>query len=137
MRTPLRPLARILQARQDGLNPDSIEKENLKLRHEALREKARGRAQFRLLILCARQCGNQRLQRMSTALSLQTLRYSKLGLASVARRQQSARLWREATVALAQGDVERTVALTRQRIDETGEEAIRRLDTPPTDGDAA
>ncbi len=53
MRTPLRPLARILQARQDGLNPDSIEKENLKVRHEAMREKARGRAQFRLLILCA------------------------------------------------------------------------------------
>jgi cell division protein FtsI (penicillin-binding protein 3) len=52
MRTPLRPLARILQARQDGLNPDTIEKENLKLRHEALREKARGRAQFRLVILC-------------------------------------------------------------------------------------
>ena len=52
MRTPLRPLARILQARQDGLNPDSIEKENLKLRHEALREKGRGRAQFRLVVLC-------------------------------------------------------------------------------------
>ena len=40
-------------------------------------------------------------------------------------------------VALAHGDVERTVALTRQRIDESGEEAIRRLDTSPTDGDAA
>lgn len=53
MRTPLRPLARILHARQEGLNPDSIEKENLRLRHEAIREKARGRAQFRLLILCA------------------------------------------------------------------------------------
>ncbi|MBA4325410.1 MAG: cell division protein FtsI [Rhodobacter sp.] len=53
MRTPLRPLARVLQARQEGLNPDSIEKENLKLRHDALREKSRGRAQFRMLILCA------------------------------------------------------------------------------------
>lgn len=53
MRTPLRPLARILQARQDGLNPDVIEKENLRIRHEALREKARGRAQFRLVVLCA------------------------------------------------------------------------------------
>jgi cell division protein FtsI (penicillin-binding protein 3) len=52
MRIPLRPLARILQARQEGLNPDSIEKENLRLRHEDMREKARGRAQFRLLILC-------------------------------------------------------------------------------------
>jgi DNA-binding GntR family transcriptional regulator len=89
---------------------------------------------YRLLILCARQCGNQRLQRMLTALSLQTLRYSKLGLASVARRQQSARLWREATVALAQGDVERMVALTRQRIEESGEEAIQHLETPTTEG---
>ncbi len=53
MRTPLRPLARILQAREDGLNPDTIEKENLRIRHEALREKSRGRAQFRLMILCA------------------------------------------------------------------------------------
>jgi len=52
MRTPLRPLARILQARQEGLNPDSIERENLKLRHEAAREKARGRAQLRLMFLC-------------------------------------------------------------------------------------
>lgn len=52
MRTPLRPLARVLQAREDGLNPDQIEKENLRLRHEAMREKSRGRAEFRLLILC-------------------------------------------------------------------------------------
>jgi cell division protein FtsI (penicillin-binding protein 3) len=52
MRTPLRPLARILQARQDGLNPDSIERENLRLRHEVTREKSRSRAQFRLFVLC-------------------------------------------------------------------------------------
>ncbi|MBN8632409.1 MAG: penicillin-binding protein 2 [Rhodobacterales bacterium] len=52
MRTPLRPLARILHARQEGLNPDTIEKENLKLRHEAMREKVRGRAQIRLMFLC-------------------------------------------------------------------------------------
>ena len=52
MRTPLRPLARILQARQDGLNPDLIEKDNLRLRQDAMREKARGKAQFRLMILC-------------------------------------------------------------------------------------
>ena len=51
MRVPLRPLARILQARTDGQNPDRIEKENLRLRNEALRDKARGRAQFRLVVL--------------------------------------------------------------------------------------
>jgi cell division protein FtsI (penicillin-binding protein 3) len=51
MRTPLRPLARILQARHDGENPDTIERENLRVRHEAMREKSRGRAQFRLMML--------------------------------------------------------------------------------------
>lgn len=90
---------------------------------------------YRLMILCARQCGNRRLQRMLTALSLQTLRYSKLGLASVERRQRSARLWREATTALAQGDIERMVALTQQRIEESGEEAIRQLGLVGPSGD--
>ena len=87
------------------------------------------------MILCARQCGNRRLQRMLTALSLQTLRYSKLGLAAVERRQRSARLWREATAALAQGDIERMVALTHQRIEESGEEAIRQLGLSSPSGD--
>jgi DNA-binding GntR family transcriptional regulator len=82
---------------------------------------------YRLLILCARLAGNQRLLRMLTGLSLQTLRYSKIGLASLARRQRSARLWAEATEALAAGDVERTVRLTRQRIEESGDEAVRQL----------
>lgn len=83
---------------------------------------------YRLLILCARQCGNQRLQRMLTALSLQTLRYSKLGLASIARRQRSADLWRQATDALRAGDVERMVTLTRLRIEESADESIRTLE---------
>jgi DNA-binding GntR family transcriptional regulator len=82
---------------------------------------------YRLLILCARQSGNKRLQRMLTALSLQTLRYSKMGLASPERRLQSAALWRQATQALENADVELMVALTRQRIEESGAEAIRQL----------
>jgi DNA-binding GntR family transcriptional regulator len=83
---------------------------------------------YRILILCARQCGNRRLQRMLTALSLQTLRYSKLGLASLERRQRSVGLWREALAAFEQGDAARMVDLTRQRIEESGEEAIRVLE---------
>lgn len=51
MRTPLRPLARILLARQKGENPDAIERENLRLRQEAMRDKTRARAEFRLLLL--------------------------------------------------------------------------------------
>jgi len=52
-RTPLRPLARILQARAKGENPDGIERENVRLRNEATRDRARTRAQVRLLMLSA------------------------------------------------------------------------------------
>ncbi|MEM6308441.1 MAG: penicillin-binding protein 2 [Pseudomonadota bacterium] len=51
IRTPLRPLARILDARQRGENPKEIERENTRLRHEQTRDKARARAESRLLIL--------------------------------------------------------------------------------------
>ena len=50
-RTPLRPLARILEARARGENPDAIERENLRLRHEAMRDRARSRAEGRLLVV--------------------------------------------------------------------------------------
>jgi len=51
IRTPLRPLARILQARATGENPDAIEAENLRLRHEAMRDTSRFQAEGRLLVL--------------------------------------------------------------------------------------
>ncbi len=51
IRTPLRPLARILKARASGEDPDLIEQENLRLRREAARDSARGRAEGRLLAL--------------------------------------------------------------------------------------
>lgn len=51
IRTPLRPLARILKARVDGQNPDAIERENIRLRHEEQRDRSRARAEGRLLVL--------------------------------------------------------------------------------------
>ncbi len=51
IRTPLRPLARILDARAKGQNPDAIERENKRIRHEEMRERAQGRAEGRLLVL--------------------------------------------------------------------------------------
>ncbi|MBO9465006.1 penicillin-binding protein 2 [Tropicibacter sp. R15_0] len=51
MRTPLRPLARILEARQKGENPDAIEKENRRLRHEQMRDRTRLQSEGRLLVL--------------------------------------------------------------------------------------
>lgn len=50
-RTPLRPLARILQARAQGDDPDHIEQENLRLRRQTLRDTGRARAELRLLVL--------------------------------------------------------------------------------------
>ena len=55
-RTPLRPLARILDARARGENPDAIERENLRLRREATRDRARQRAESRLVVLCVFFC---------------------------------------------------------------------------------
>lgn len=51
IRTPLRPLARILDARQKGENPDAIERENKRIRHEQMRDAARQRAEGRLLVM--------------------------------------------------------------------------------------
>ncbi len=51
IRTPLRPLARILDARNKGENPDAIERENIRIRHEQMRDQARQRAEGRLLVL--------------------------------------------------------------------------------------
>ncbi len=51
IRTPLRPLARVLKARETGENPDLIERENRRLRQEAERDSARTRAEGRLLAL--------------------------------------------------------------------------------------
>ncbi|WP_026758537.1 peptidoglycan D,D-transpeptidase FtsI family protein [Sediminimonas qiaohouensis] len=53
IRTPLRPLARILDARRKGENPDAIERENMHRRHEEMRGRARVQAEGRLLILGA------------------------------------------------------------------------------------
>jgi len=82
---------------------------------------------YRLSIVTARMSGNKRLARMITALSLQTLRYSKLALASRARRQRSVRLWKAAHAALKRGDSATFMALARQRVEESGAEAIRHL----------
>ena len=51
IRSPLRPLARILRARDRGENPDLIEAEQRRRRHEATRDRARVRAEFRLMLL--------------------------------------------------------------------------------------
>ncbi|KRW94947.1 penicillin-binding protein 2 [Paracoccus sp. MKU1] len=54
IRTPLRPLARILRARETGENPDAIEAANRAQRHAVIQERARGSARTRLFFMsCA------------------------------------------------------------------------------------
>jgi len=81
----------------------------------------------RLIQISAGFAGNERLRRMIAALSLQSLRYSKLGLASVDRRQRSVRLWQQALDALEDGDADRMMVLARQRSEESADEAARQL----------
>src|SRR5690554_3126549 len=51
IRTPLRPLARILRARERGENPDEIEAENRRLRHERMQDRARSRSAVRVVLM--------------------------------------------------------------------------------------
>ncbi|MDO5620138.1 MAG: penicillin-binding protein 2 [Paracoccus sp. (in: a-proteobacteria)] len=51
IRTPLRPLARILRAREQGANPDEIEAENRAARHAEIQETARHSADGRLWVM--------------------------------------------------------------------------------------
>ncbi len=82
---------------------------------------------YRLSILSVRNCDNQRLTQMLTALSLQTLRYSYISLAPIERRQASAALWRKGLDALERGDTKTYIAISRQRVEESGRAVVRRL----------
>ena len=82
---------------------------------------------YRLSILSVRHCDNKRLTAMLTALSLQTLRYSYISLAPKARRKASAALWRAGLTALEHGDAARYIAISRQRVEESGQAVVGRL----------
>jgi DNA-binding GntR family transcriptional regulator len=92
---------------------------------------------YRLILLCARLAGNQKLYRMLAALSLQTLRYSKLGLSTIARRQRSAQLWRQAFQAQQLGDIDGVVSLTRTRIYESTQASMRLMVQKQVNGSEA
>ncbi len=53
IRMPLRPLARVLDARARGENPDAIERENIRRRHYEMHDRFRRRSEGRILLLGA------------------------------------------------------------------------------------
>ncbi|WP_323034943.1 GntR family transcriptional regulator [Pararhodobacter sp.] len=70
---------------------------------------------------------NRRLSEMLLSLARQTLRYTRLGLASVARRQRSAQVWSELVDLMAQGDGPRAGALAKTLMLESRDAAISAL----------
>jgi len=70
---------------------------------------------------------NERLAEILGSLARQTRRYSMLGLASAARREESARTWRSMVSALKAGDANVAADAIEDLIDALRREAIRRL----------
>lgn len=82
---------------------------------------------FRLSLENPRVSGNERLAEMITSLALQTFRYSRLGLHSAKRRQQSLANWEASLVALKRGHAAAAGKLAVARIEQARDEALRVL----------
>jgi DNA-binding GntR family transcriptional regulator len=130
-----RLVARLLAAQRDPAYIAALEAAIAKL--EALARSESGadhyaQAVFRLSLYSASACGNERLRNILTSLSLQTYRYSRLGLSAVERRQRSLSLWQGTLAAIRAGDQDRAEQVAAQRIAENGAaaEQILTADTP-------
>lgn len=71
--------------------------------------------------------GNRRLQAILGALAVQTVRYTRLGLASPQRRQQSIRHWLNLLQALRDGDGDAAERIARQRVLDSRDAAVAQL----------
>jgi DNA-binding GntR family transcriptional regulator len=88
------------------------------------------RVSNRLGRLLADASGNQRLAEILGSLARQTRRYSMLGLASDARREESAHTWRAMVSALDAGDANAAADAIEDLIDALRREATRQLALP-------
>lgn len=82
---------------------------------------------YRLSLLLADGSRNARLRGMLLSLARQTLRYTRLGLSSLDRRQQSLRLWRRLQRHLTRGEALEAEAAARSLVVESRDHAIRLL----------
>jgi DNA-binding GntR family transcriptional regulator len=70
---------------------------------------------------------NGRLRTILSALALQTLRYSRLGLSTESRRRQSIRNWQRLVKAVREGDGEEAQRAAERRVRDSRDAAIREL----------
>lgn len=82
---------------------------------------------YRLGLEAVREFGNRHLTDIVSSLALKTLRYTRLGLATHKRRQESLVLWRQALDAVRAGDAKRAGDLVEQRIEMSRDEALRQM----------
>jgi DNA-binding GntR family transcriptional regulator len=82
---------------------------------------------FRLNRVLTAASKSARLRAILDALARQTLRYSRLGLASELRRRQSVKHWQELIKAVRDGDGERAQRAAEARVRASRDEAIKKL----------
>jgi DNA-binding GntR family transcriptional regulator len=83
---------------------------------------------FRLGRVLRDACNNERLREILASLARQTLRYTQLGLATPARRKESARNWRTMQKALKSGNVEAAADAVEKLIEDSRREAVKQLE---------
>ncbi|HEX4328610.1 MAG TPA: GntR family transcriptional regulator [Burkholderiales bacterium] len=118
-----RLVARLLAEQREPAYVAALEAATARL--EALAQSERGgdeyaQTVFRLSLYSAAACGNERLRDILTSLSLQTFRYSRLGLQPVERRKRSLKLWKATLAAIKAGDPDGAEEVAARRIAENG-----------------
>ncbi|MDM0113508.1 GntR family transcriptional regulator [Variovorax sp. J22R133] len=91
---------------------------------------------YRLARTLRETCSNERLAEILASLARQTLRYTQLGLATPARRKESARNWRVMQKALKAGSVELAAEAAEKLIEDSRREAIAQLEAREASGAA-
>jgi DNA-binding GntR family transcriptional regulator len=87
---------------------------------------------FRLSGMLRDSCSNERMAEILSSLARQTLRYTQLGLATPARRKESARSWRAMQKALKSGNVEVAAEAAEKLIEDSRREAVKQLEARQT-----
>jgi DNA-binding GntR family transcriptional regulator len=88
---------------------------------------AYSKTSYRLSSTFRQACSNERLAEILESLARQTLRYTQLGLATPARRKESARNWRAIQKALKVGEVKAAAEAVEKLTDDSRREAVRQL----------
>lgn len=127
-----------LAARLIAERPDQTLINQLKRRAEKLTALAKTDADhdryvsevYYLNMTMAGGCGNTRLTDLIFSLAHQTLRYSRLGLSSRERRQQSAKNWNALVKSLQKGETQKAQEAAERLVQESRAMAVRLLGQP-------